>query len=126
MKRLYFGFGLLILMLVTGIVITARFSALHAPLAQQLRQAQNAAEAGSWEQARALTEDARTQWENSRHFTAAVADHEPMEQMDSLFARLTVLARLENAEAFAADCAELARLATSMAHSQQLFWWNLL
>lgn len=126
MKRVYFGFSLLILMLVIGTAITLRFSALHVPLAQQLRQAQSAAENGDWETAKAQTDAARAQWEQSRPFTAAVADHAPLEQMDALFARLAVLSQLQNLEEFAADCAELSRLATAMAHSQQLFWWNLL
>lgn len=126
MTRLYIGIGLLIVMLVLGICLTMAFSALHEPLAQQLESAQAAAIAGDWEKAMTLAADARAQWRRFRHFTAAVADHEPLEQMDALFFRLEVLGLLREADEFASDCAELSRLATAMAESQQLTWWNLL
>lgn len=126
MKRIALGIGLLILMLAVGVGITAAFSALHRPLADRLEQAQAAAVEGDWETAAALARDAGRTWQKYRPFTAAVADHAAIEQMDGLFARLMPLAQLQCAEEFAADCAELARLATAMADSQSLIWWNLL
>lgn len=124
--RLYIGIGLLAVILALGICLTVAFSFLHEPLSEQLDQAKNAAIAGDWKKATALAEDARAKWMKFRHFTAAVADHEPLERMDSLFARLEVLGKLKEEDEFAADCAELARLASAMAESQAIPWWNLL
>lgn len=126
MKRLYIGIALLAIMLAVSICLTAAFSALHEPLSSKLDQAKSAAVAGDWEKATALTSDARASWVQFRRFTAAVADHEPLEQMDSLFARLEVLGQLREVDEFAADCAELSRLATAMAESQAFTWWNML
>ena len=126
MKRLYIGIALLAVMLALGIVLTMVFTALHAPLTETLEKAQTAAAAGDWETATRLVSDAKEDWTGFRHFAAAVADHEPLEQMDCLFARLEVLGRLRETDEFAAGCAELARLSTAMADSQKLTWWNLL
>ena len=126
MKRLYIGAALLAVMLAAGICLTVAFTAIHEPLSSRLQEAQEAAVAGDWEKAADLTEQARQKWEEFRHFTAAVADHEPLEEMDSLFARLEVLCRLREEDEFAADCAQLARLADAMAESQRINWWNLL
>ena len=126
MKRLYIGAALLAVMLAGGVVLTAAFTALHEPLGETLRQAQEAAAAGDWETAAELTAQAKNRWEKHRHFVAAVADHEPLEEMDSLFARLEVLCRLREEDEFAADCAELSRLCEAMAESQRVTWWSLL
>ena len=126
MKRLYIGAALLAVMLAAGICLTAIFNSIHEPLSAQLQEAQAAAVAGDWEKAADLTARSREKWEKYRHFTAAVADHEPLEEMDSLFARLEVLCQLREEDEFAADCAQLARLADAMAESQRINWWNLL
>lgn len=126
MKRLYVGIALLVLIFFAGIGLTAAFSALHQPLAQQLDQAKAAAVAGEWDRATALVETAWSQWQKCRHFTAAVADHEPIEQMDALFVQIDVLGKLRKTEEFAARCGELSRLAAAMADSQRITWWNIL
>ena len=126
MKRLYIGAALLLAMLAIGIFLTVAFTAIHQPLEDLLHQAQAAATAENWKEAQALTEKAQKLWKKSRHFVAAVADHEPLENIDGLFARLEVLCDLEQVEEFAADCAQLSRLCQAMAQSQKLSWWNLL
>ena len=126
MKRLYIGAVLLAVMLAAGIFLTAAFNGIHEPLSDRLQEAQAAAAAGDWEKAGDLMEQAREKWEKHRRFTAAVADHEPLEEMDSLFARLEALYQLRDAVEFAADCAQLSRLAEAMAESQRLSWWSIL
>ncbi len=126
MKRMWIGISLLLVVLLIGIGLTAAFSALHQPLAEKMEQASRAALAEDWEKAETLVEEASAQWERIRHFTAAVADHEPMEEMSSLLAELQVLLTLREKEAFATGCARLAKLAEAMAESQAVVWWNLL
>ena len=125
MKRLWIGVGFLAAMLVIGIWITLAFSRLHIPISDALNQASEAAVAGDWEKATALTKSARADWEKFRGFTAAVADHEPLEEMDAMFAQLTVLAQQQETADFAATSAQLARLAQAMADSQSISWWNV-
>lgn len=126
MKRMYIGIGLLAVLLGAGILLTALFTALHDPISDTLEQAQAAAQAGDWAAAQALTDQARSAWGQSRFFTAAVADHEPMEEMEAMFSRLAALAQLRQSDEFTSDCAQLAHMAKAMADSQRLTWWNLL
>ncbi len=126
MKRMYFGLGLLAVLLTAGIVLSALFVRIHDPLSDTLEQAQEAALAGDWDRAARITEEAHRGWEKHCHFTAAVADHAPMEEMDAMFSRLEVLCQMEQADEFVSDCAELSRMAAAMAESQKLVWWNLL
>ena len=126
MKRLWIGVIVLVLVLAVGIGITVAFHRLHQPLAAQVEAAGMAALAGNWPQAEENLRTARRDWERIRHFTAAVADHEPLEEMDGLFVRLQVLARLKKVSDFAAECGQLATLARAIAQSQAFTWWNLL
>ena len=112
MKRLSIGIVFLSVILAIGICVTAAFTALHKPLSDTLQQASEAA----------ISED----WERYRAFTAAVADHEPLEEMDAMFAQLEVLARQRETSDFAALSAQLSRMAQAMADSQSISWWNLL
>ena len=125
MKRLWIGIGFLAVILLIGTGITLAFEQLHKPLSDTLQQASEAAMAEDWEKASALTKSAKADWEKCREFTAAVADHEPLEEMDALFAQLEVLARQQETTDFAALSAQLARMAQAMADSQSISWWNL-
>lgn len=126
MKRMYIGVALLAILLAVGICLTAVFVWLHRPITEALEQAQAAALAGEWAQVETLTETVYRRWQTISRFTAAVADHEPLEEMDALLARLSVLEATRQQEEFAATCAELARRSDAMADSQRLTWWNLL
>ena len=126
MKRLWIGIVVLTFVLTAGVMITVAFDRMHQPLASKMEAAGMAALAGNWSQAEEKLMSAKADWEKIRHFTAAVADHEPLEEMDGLFVRLQVLARQKNVSDFAAECGRLASLARAMAQSQAFTWWNLL
>ena len=126
MRRQWIGVGLLLAVLILGIVLTTAFDRIHRPLADKLEAASQAALAEDWTQAERLIGEARGQWQRHRDFAAAVADHEPLEEMESWFAQLEVLAQLREADEFAAGCAHLAMLARAMADSQAITWWSLL
>lgn len=126
MKRLYIGIGFLAVLLAVGIGITVAFARLHEPLAEELQAAVELAEAGDWEQTEQLMAKLRSHWERCRNFTAAVADHEPLEEMEALLAQLEVYARHRDGPNFSAAASALARMAAAMAESQSLTWWNFL
>lgn len=126
MKRIWIGFVLLILLLGTGIALTWSFDRIHTPLADTLEQASQLASRQQWAEACSLVQQAREKWERCRNFTAAVADHEPLEEMDALFYQLDCYKELGWESAFACACMELAQMARAMQESQQLTWWTLL
>lgn len=126
MKRMWIGLVLLAVTLAVGIVLTVTFDMLHRPLAEKLDEACLAAMAGNWDKAMQLTVQAKNDWEKARNFTAAVADHEPLEEIDAIFARLEVLGGLQLQGEFVSECAHLSRLAAAMGESQAVTWWNLL
>ena len=123
MKRMWIGVGLLLVMLGLGVFLTMCFERLHTPLANMAYGAAEASIAEDWEKAEALAKDAKAQWERIRRFVAVAADHEPLEEMDSLFARLQIFAQKKMPAHFAAECTQLARLAQAIAESQSITWW---
>lgn len=126
MKRLWIGVGFLAVMLAAGIWLTLFFADIHKPLSDSLQQAAQYAKTGQWEQADNLTRQAREDWTRYRNLIAAVADHEPLEEMESLLEQLELYGQSRDSVEYAALCARIAALADAMGESQQLTWWNLL
>ncbi len=126
MRRLWIGIGILAVLMGAGLGITLGMEAVHTPMAEELRQASQAAQAENWEQAEALTARARARWEKHWLFTAAVADHTPMDEMDSLFSELEVYLQSREAPHFAATALSLCQMAEAMADSHTPYWWNVL
>jgi hypothetical protein len=126
MKRGIIGIVLLLGILCCGIAVTVAMNRIHEPLAAELNRAAAAAEAGSWPEAAQALEKAHTRWNTTRGLTAAVADHGPMEEIESTFAKAQVFLRRRNADGFAATCAELSRQVQAMGEAQSIGWQNLL
>ena len=126
MKRCWFGVFFLALLLIGGLFVDKIMGRSHTPVAQALDRAAECAMAEDWTGAEALADRARETWEENWHFSAAFADHEPMENIDALFSRLTVFAAAREKEEFAALCRELSRQVKAMGDAHDLKWWNLL
>jgi hypothetical protein len=126
MKRCRFGVALLVLLLAAGISVTYLMRKFHIPVAQDLEQAAVYAENAQWTQASQYTASARIQWEQHRKFSAAFADHEPMEEIDRLFAELEIWLQAEDAEHCASICAQLSQAAQAIKDAHAFVWWNLL
>ena len=126
MKRLWIGVAFLLVLLAGGIWMTLGLSGVQDALYRELSAASDAAAAQDWDQAVALADSARATWEQYRRITAAFADHEPLEQMDSLFADLDVCQTLSLQVNFAGICSQLAQLANAIGESFQITWWNVL
>lgn len=126
MRRMYWGAALLLLVLVLGILLSVVFLRIHEPLSQLLEQAEEAAISGDWGVATDMADRAEERWLRFRNLTAAVADHEPLEQMDVVFDRLEVVIRLGDREQFLICCSDLSNMAAAMADAQKFLWWNLL
>ena len=126
MKRLWFGVALLAALLAAGAGLSFGITALHEQLARQLDDACAAMEQEDWETATALAASAKAKWERSRYFIASCVDHEPLEQLDSLFSELEVYRHRRMSADYAAVCSHLAHISRAIGESHALKWWNLL
>ena len=125
MKKLWVAVAVLAVLLVLGIVSTIVMEQVHGELSEALGQAALLSET-DWETANALADSARAKWEKSSHLIAALADHEPLEELDGLFAELAVYQRHADQRCFAAVCVRIASLAEMLQESHSPYWWNLL
>ena len=126
MKRAWFALVLLLALLAAGIGITVAMDRIHAPAAALLTEAADAALERNWVRASTGLHLARQRWEDYRDFSAAVADHEPMEEITAWFARLEIYLKQRNTAEFAAGCIYLSELVEAMGEAHGFSWWNLL
>lgn len=126
MKRGWIGAGLLAGLLVIGLLVTWSMGKTHSEISEELERSARFAIAGNWEEAADTAEDAYEDWQDKWHFSAAFADHEPMEEIDALFAQLWPYLTDRDAVSFAAACRELARQVDAVGDAHGLNWWNLL
>ena len=126
MKRMWIGAALLVLMLVSGILVTEYMERCHQPGAADLDRAAALALEDNWTQAEALTAQVRENWQKTRHLTAALVDHEPIEEIDGLFAEIAVYTAARDEVSFSAVCVYLAELMDALGESHSLKLWNLM
>ena len=126
MKRMWIGVGLLVLFCALGIFTAIGMKNIHDPIADALTRASAAAVQEDWKQAAVHFHAARSKWETNRRLTAAVADHAPMEEIDSLFSELAIYLQERESPHFSATCAHLAALTRAMGEAHTINWWNLL
>ena len=126
MKRIWIGIILLTALLGTGFWMSNFMVQSHNPVAQDIRQAGNLALEEQWGAAQAYAKRGKDRWETKWPVTAAFADHEPMDEIDALFARLDAYAEAEEEVAYSALCAHLASLLEAVSQSHSMKWWNLM
>lgn len=125
-RRFWYGVGILTVFLALGLWTAWGMNANQRPVTEQLEQAAQAALSGDMEQGIVLAMTAKEDWQRHRDLTAAVADHAPMEEIDSLFAQVEIYATAEKTVDFAAYCTRLARLVEAVGEAHSLTWQNLL
>lgn len=126
MKRSKFGLGLLLILLALGILSTWAMGKSTDPITETVRQAGEAGLRSDWAVAEEKIGEAKAQWEKRYPLCASLTDHEPMEEINSLFAQLAVYGESRDARNFAAVCALLAENIEAMGEAHNLKWWNLL
>lgn len=126
MKRIWIGIGLLAVLLISGIWAAESMERSHLPGAKDLRRAAELVLEEDWSQAEALTGRAREKWEEKWRVTASIADHEPMDEIDGMFAELKTYASIRDEVAYSGTCAHLAELLEAMGHAHTFNWWNFL
>ena len=126
MKRLWFGVALLILLLVLGCTVTAYAARTQDAVCSRLRQAHAAAGENLWEAAADYCRQAEEIWKQQQHLLAAIADHEPMEEVEALFCQLKIYLGTEDPAAFAAACTNLEVFVRAIGEAHSISWWNIL
>ena len=126
MKRLWFGAGLLVLLLATSLYLGDVIVDLTAPVESDLDKAAVAALDGNWPLASALYLRAQKHWDDTRNQTAALIHHDPIQQIDVGFAVLPSYAACEDSAGFCAACSQLAQQIRSLPQPHDPKWWNLL
>ena len=125
-RRFYIGIGILITILCLGLLVSAVITDCQLPMAETLDAAAQAADAGDFRQGIALAATARESWKNHWKGVASVADHTPMDEIDSLFSEMEVYIRTEEPVHFSACCAQLSSLLRAVSDAHTLNWWNIL
>lgn len=126
MKRVVFGVALMLALLFGGVLAQNRMASIHGYGADLLSQAGREAQKQEWDAAQMLFYRARRSWKNNYHFTAALADHTPMEDVEALYTQLEVFAEMKEDAHFAALCMETASRLEAIADAHVLAWWNVL
>ena len=126
MKRIWFGVGLLVALLVLGIWSSSFMERTHLTHAESLNRAADLAAAGNWSTAMDLCSDAKKAWDQKQFLIAALCTHEPMDQIEGLFAQLEVSAAAQNSESFRSTCVYLARQLEALGKSHNLNLENIL
>ena len=94
-KRFWLGIALLAVFLIFGLCISAKMTDLHAQAARELDQAADMTMAGDFDGACENAFWAYDLWQKTRKFTASVADHSPLEDVEQLFAVMEIYAKTE-------------------------------
>ena len=126
MLRLWIGIGILAILLAMGIGLLWGSGVFFEELSQDLQQAGDFALAGNWQAAGEKVEKSREKWEAYRPFWASFTDHEPVEQMQNLFAQLELYRTRQLEVEFAAVCRNLVHVAEAIDESHSLKWWSIL
>ena len=126
MGKGWLGAGLLVVFLIFGICLSAAADKACLPTEDLLKQAAEKTLSGDFVGGIALGKEAQSRWESQWNAIAAIADHEPMDEVDALFAEMEVYATTGEQPHFAACCEALARRIHSFADVHRFSWWNVL
>jgi len=122
-RRFYLGTGILLAILLLGLLTGWLMQQNQQPVAELLEQAAQAEDLQSGVQ---LAQQAKEDWHKRWKAVAAVADHTPMDEIDTLFAEMDVYIREKEDVHFYACCSQLASLLRAVSEAHKLSWWNLL
>lgn len=125
MKRIWFGAVLLVVLLILSIGSSTFMERTHLPLAEDLSRAAALAMEENWPAAQELASGVRRSWEKKQPIVAALADHQPMDHIEGLFAQLNIFADSQDAASFASTCMYLARQLEALGKSHKLDLQNL-
>lgn len=126
MKKMYFGIGLMIVLLAISFFSGVYMARQSEDICSYLEQAQTYAFDGEFSRAEETVDAAYGSWQRHEHRFAALTDHAPMEAIEDLFQSAGEYAGLGETEEFTLLCGKICRMVEMVSQAQQLHWWNLL
>ena len=126
MNKLWIGIGLLIFLLVLGIGLLWGSSVFFGDFSESMEEAGDMALAGNWFASGQKMEQTQKKWERYCHFWASFTDHEPVEQVQVLFAQLELYQKQQLQTEFASACRALSHVAQAIQETHGLKWWSVL
>ena len=126
MKRLWLGITLLALFFGLSLFVGGAMDAAHLEIAEILENAADLVLEENYALGQKQAQKAKEKWEENWRWTAAVADHAPMDEIDGLFAQLKAFEKPEDAAHYASTCLQLVKLVEAMAEAHRLSLENLL
>lgn len=117
---------LLILLLLLGLLLSWYMGRQQDRIARALEDSAWLALSGQWEDARETAARAKADWEQRWHRWAALGDHSPMEEIDALFAQLTIYGAAGERTEFSQLCSALSCRIKAVGNAHRLRWWNIL
>lgn len=126
MRRLWIGLGLLLGLLAIGLGLLVFSEGFFREFSANLEEAARLSMAEDWPAAVEKAEKSRAMWQRYYRFFSATTDHEPIEEVQELFARLELYSRERIAVDFSAVCRSLSKLAEAINESHNLRWWSIL
>lgn len=125
MNRFWLGAGLLVILLGISIAATVYLDHVHEGITDTLEQAWEAALSEDLSAARELAGEAQKVWQKHWCMTTLLIDHDPVDEIDGMFAQMQAYGRSGEVPEFAACCAGVARMVEAVGESNRLTWWNL-
>ena len=126
MYRFWLGIGLLVFLLLLGFGVGIIMERVNLNISRDLETAAQQVLAGDTETGYITAQRAKHQWERHWHGTASVSDHEPMDEIDGLFAQLEIYRQTGKYGDFAACCARISMLVAAISEAHSFPWWKLL
>ena len=119
-RRFYLGLGLLLLLLIGGLLLSAWVSRKISPLEQALTEAAGEAVTGDFSRAVRLSEEAQAGWEAFSRCFGLLTHHGLLADANTRFASLDPWRQAGEEEEFAVCCLELAGLLRQIGQVHQL------
>ena len=126
MKRIWFGAGLLVLLLVLSLICSALMENPWKIQSENLNRAARLAADGDWSAVEDLMEVAKQKWNQKQLLVSALFHHDTIDQIDGLFAQLEIYRASRRAVSFSSTCVYLSRLLDSLGQSHSFNLKNLL
>ena len=126
MGRFALGVSIMLVLLIGCLGVAFWMQHNQNPICNTLEEAAELALSGKVESSLHLVQQAQRRWEAQWHQTAAISEHGPMDEIDSLFAQLEAYEKGGYSVHAAAMCLRLSQLIEAISDAQHLNWWNLL
>ncbi len=120
------GIALLVVVLLAGLFASWYQGRQQESMADVLEDSAWLALSGQMDKARDGAAAVRENWQKKWRIQAALTDHGPLEEIDSLFEELTVYGAAGEQTEFARVCASISRKMDSLGDTDRLSWWNVL